>query len=703
MQQSIRIRLTILIIIAAVLPLLVVGALVAQYSFGVQRQQAVQMQQQVVERTAVSVQAFVIGLEDKLRGSVDVPDLGELSPERQTALLTRLLIFDDALGEVALLDAQGREIVHLSQFQPAAPGDDRSGEPAFQLPLTTGQIYYSPVRFDEINGQPWMTIALPLTDAGGDVTSVLVAEARLKSIWDLIAALPLREGDTVYIVDNTGRIIAHPDPGVVLVGQRFSVPAEDGFYAGHQSARVVLASSTLSFGEQTLTVVAERTVMQALTLAINTVVIIAVLVIPAALLVGGLALWYLRRAFQPIEALAESAQAVAAGDLSRKVAVRGRDEIATLAGAFNTMTQRLQETLGSLEQRVAERTEDLQRRSAYLVASAEVGQAAITLLDIEALTQRVAELIQERFNFYHVGLYLVDETGAWVNYRAGAGEAGQSLLADRLSLEIGGHSMVGWCIANQRPRVAADVRQETIRYEDARFPETRSEIALPLLGRGRVLGAINVQSRALNTFDADLVTALETMARLVAVAIENAQLFDQAQAAVAETQRAYGELGRQAWQSLLQARTVNAYSCDVRDVVRPVDTAWTAEMARAVAGGELVQADDEILVPIRGRDTVLGVVRFRKPETAETWADAEIGLMQTLTEQLSVALESARLYEDTQRRAAREQLTGEITARMRETLDVEQVLQTALQEIGKSLQLETEVWLGTHTEGAPQG
>jgi GAF domain-containing protein len=173
----------------------------------------------------------------------------------------------------------------------------------------------------------------------------------------------------------------------------------------------------------------------------------------------------------------------------------------------------------------------------------------------------------------------------------------------------------------------------------------------------------------------------------VAVAISNAQLFEQAQESLTAERRAYGELSREAWRELLRAESELGYLSQRQDTV-PAGDLWRAEMKAAIDQGASALGDKDsrtVAIPIKVSDQVIGVVDGRKPDGSGEWTAEEIGLLEALTEQLNVALEGARLYQDSQRRATQEQLIGEVTARMRETLDMDTVLQTAVREIGEAL------------------
>jgi GAF domain-containing protein len=344
------------------------------------------------------------------------------------------------------------------------------------------------------------------------------------------------------------------------------------------------------------------------------------------------------------------------------------------------------------------RTRDLERRSLQLVASAEVSRAATSILETDRLIRQVVELIRERFGLYYVGLFLVDAAGEWAVLQAGTGEAGQAMLARGHRIKIG-EGMIGWSIAHAQARVALEAGQDAVRLATAELPDTRSEAALPLRSRGQVIGALTVQSIQPGTFDQDMITALQTMTDQVAVALDNARLFTESRTTLETERRAYGEVGRQAWTELLRTRTDWGYRY-VHKTIAPVEGDWRTEMRQAARTGQIVQADSAgqpmLAIPLKVRGQVAGVLGFRKSESSETWTTETVTLLETLAEQLSLALERARLYQDTQHRAEYERLTGEVTARMRETLDVDTVLQTAIHEMHRILGLaEVEVRMGT--------
>jgi GAF domain-containing protein/HAMP domain-containing protein len=402
----------------------------------------------------------------------------------------------------------------------------------------------------------------------------------------------------------------------------------------------------------------------------------------STILLGVLASLAIRQALLPIRTLTDTATAIADGDLTRIAPVESEDEIGAMANVFNSMTAQLRGYIGSLERRVTERTQDIERRTRYLEASTQVARDATSLLEPQQLLDRTVSLISERFGFYHAGIFLLDETKKWAVLQAASSKGGRRMLARRHRLEVGVAGIVGYVTEKGEPRVALDVGEDAVYFDNPDMPETRSEMALPLRARGEIIGALDVQSTEPEAFSDEDVAVLQTLADQVAMAISNARLFQQAQESLEAQRRAYGLQSREAWSELLHARPASGYYCDASGITSVTEHPDAHHYA---SDNEDMPALD-IPIAVHGGQAI-GTIRAHKPSDAGEWTAEEITLVKALTENLGVALESARLYQDTQRSAARERLTGEVTARMRESLDIEVVLQTAIREIGDTLGL----------------
>jgi PAS domain S-box-containing protein len=359
--------------------------------------------------------------------------------------------------------------------------------------------------------------------------------------------------------------------------------------------------------------------------------------------------------------------------------------ISTLYNREGDSTGRLFVFHDVAERRQAE--EVLRVRALQFQTAAEVARDASSVRDPGELLSNVANLICERFHFYHVGVFLVDEQGDWAVLRAATGEGGRRMLARAHRLRVGGPGIVGYVTGSGLPRIALDVDADAVYLDNPDLPRTRSEVALPLRVRGQVIGALDVQSQEPEAFSDDDVVVLETLADQVAMAISNARLLQQVQDSLEAERRAYGGLTRQAWQSALRSRPDLGVRRHAGGIAPTSGLRRPETMSALRTGGRVFSEGDDrrLAVPIKVRDHVIGVVNARKPAGSTGWVPAEVDLLETLVEQLGAALDDARLYQDSLLRAERERVIGEVTARMRATLDVDSVLQTAVREIGESL------------------
>lgn len=354
------------------------------------------------------------------------------------------------------------------------------------------------------------------------------------------------------------------------------------------------------------------------------------------------------------------------------------------------LTAQLHTQREELEERVASRTYHLERRATQLRAAAEVGRAATTIRDLTTLLTRVTHLISERFGFYHVGIFLLDARGEYAVLQAANSEGGERMLERNHKLEVGQVGIVGYVTGHKVPRIVFNVGEDSIYFDNPDLPETRSEMALPLIVGDNLLGALDVQSIQAGAFSEEDIATLEVLADQVAIAIENARLLKEVQDAFDASQRAYGELGKDTWRAIIGEHTAWGYRYDVNapeTVYRATD--YDESLTKqALVRREIVKEKDNLIIPLQVRDEVIGVINIEKDNPKQFSTREEISLLETVADQLSLALESARLYRDTQRRAAQEKMVGEITSRMRESLNIETVIKTTANEIFDSLDLD---------------
>lgn len=375
------------------------------------------------------------------------------------------------------------------------------------------------------------------------------------------------------------------------------------------------------------------------------------------------------------------------GDFTAQTELNTADEFQQLGDTFNQLSNELNHTLKGLEKTVAERTLILQRRARQLQAAADVGRIAVTIRDLEILLPEVTRLISIRFDVYHAGIFLIDEDGEYAVLKASNSEGGKRMLQEQYRLKVGTQGLVGYVASNGEPRISQDVEADTIHHKNPHLPETQSEIALPLGVGGVILGVLDVQSTRPAAFTEEDASILQIMADQVATAIDNARLLAENRKALEVSRRAYGELSREVWGKYLQTRP------DIGFIVTGENPTIRAAKTRGLSKyptheeSDLVEQGGEltVAVPIRLRDHIIGAFRLQKKDGTGKWTNDEIDLMQSIADQVSIALEASRLFDDSQRRAERERLAGEITARMRATNDPQEILQVAVRELRNAL------------------
>ncbi|MEK6255782.1 MAG: GAF domain-containing protein [Chloroflexota bacterium] len=352
------------------------------------------------------------------------------------------------------------------------------------------------------------------------------------------------------------------------------------------------------------------------------------------------------------------------------------------------LTGELEKVQNTLEEDIYARTKDLERRAKFTEAATTVGQAATSIYNLEELLPLVTSLISEQFGFYHAGIFLLDDQSEYAVLRAANSEGGQRLLARKHRLKIGEEGIVGYVAGTGDPRIALDVGEDAVHFDNPDLPDTRSEIGLPIYSGGRITGVLNVQSRQSNAFSKEDITALQILADQVAMAINNAQLFAQLQESVISEQKARGEISKESWKNLLSRRGDIGYKYQNGLVSQASDTS-TEQLGEAIEFDSATEnvGDRSLVIPIQVRGRNIGIINLKREDTSKSWSLEDKSSFQQLSEQLGLALESARLYEETQRKAMNEQIISEISSRSRETLDVEEILKTAAEEVRKSLEL----------------
>ena len=309
---------------------------------------------------------------------------------------------------------------------------------------------------------------------------------------------------------------------------------------------------------------------------------------------------------------------------------------------------------------------------------------AAAIRDLDQLLKRVTHLISEKFGFYHAGIFLLDEAREYAVLRAASSEGGQKMVARGHRLKVGEMGIVGYVAGRTRPRIAFDVGEDAVYFHNPDLPLTRSEMAIPLKSQERVIGVLDVQSEKASAFTKDDIEILQVLADQVALAVDNARLITETRQAIAELNRTYTQQSLLAWSERLQDRPAGFFY--TRLGVVPVERSQMDLIAKPQSMGVTLDKDGySLYVPILVHGQVLGGIQLHREKTEIPWTEEELRVVEQAISQIGPALENARLLEEAQTRATREQTVNVIATQVRNSAGIQSILQNTVRELGKAL------------------
>ncbi len=695
------------IVFSIAIALLVVGYVLINISTRAQRQAVFHIQQSTAEEIALPISTYLQDAMNDLALFAQTGDLMARERAGQQAALERLQAHKQGVyDEITLLDQDGNEIAKVSRFHTFLPAElgSQADTAAFRQARMGLDYMDKETVISPHSGLPVVGIAVPVYDpVTGDVTGVLAARVSVKRMWDVVAEVEIGERGYAYVINTTGHLLAHTDLSrhlqlqgkpidyVAVVQKVIQVGiAEPGVeeYTGLEGERIVGAYAPIE-GTSWVAIVELPTAEAYASLRQMRLSLVGLLVV-AVLAIAGLASWLPQRIVRPLAQLEEGAALLSSGHLDHRIALRTGDELEALGNAFNQMATQLQELIAGLEQQVAERTRALERRALQLQAAAEVARDATAVLDVEELMRTTVERITERFGFYHAGVFLLDDAREYAVLRAASSEGGQRMLERGHKLAVGRVGIVGYVAGTGEPRIALDVGEDAVFFDNPDLPETRSEMALPLKVRGQVIGVLDVQSTEEAAFTEEDVATLQTMADQLAVAIENARLFRETQERLRELSRLYGEYSATAWAELASPERPLGYVYDRVDVV-PVEKLPAPALDLALQRGEPValiepeEAEAALAMPLKLRDQIIGALGIQEMDEAREWSPDEVALVEAVSSQVALALENARLFEETQKSVRQVRALYETSRALSSSLDEETLIRVILEAVYRTL------------------
>ncbi len=680
------------------------------------------------------------------------PQDRESSVEKSKAEITLSLfqrkdpIFIDSY---AVLDATGKNLLDTSAEH---IGGDESVRIYFTQVIKTGAPFASNVIF--IGGKKSVYFSAPIKNPANQIIGVLRVEYHATILQSMARAVVPNDSDiTVTLMDrisylrlaytgnrdelfksyksfNTLEVVAFQSegrmppgtPAEVLVGTNAKVV--DGinnldtvpFFDTYSDS---LGINTVNTGAKLKTqnwvaLVRESYTSSAATIKTQTrnTILISLALAGMAIL---LALGGAQILASPLVALTKVAEQIASGDISARANIHTQDEIGALSNSFNRMTDELNATLDSLEGRVAERTVDLEaaqqqseKRANELEAISEISKIVASEQKLETLLPLIARLVSERFGFYHTGIFLIEETKQFAVLQAANSEGGKRMLARGHKLELG-HGIVGNVAQSGEHRIALDVGTDSVYFNNPDMPTTRSEMALPLKIRNQTIGALDVQSELASAFSESDVKNLSILADQISIALENTRLFEQTQQALSETQTLYRQNLQKDWATFIGEENLVGYRQTMKGGTKLKETIESDEIRRVTNSGAslYINADANvqepyIVVPIKLRGQVIGVLNVKAPTQDRQWNADEINLVEAISERLSIALENARLIQESQRQVVKQQTIRDMTEKISSSINLKNVLQIAVEELGRVLPGSEVVLKLTSTDEASQ-
>jgi GAF domain-containing protein/HAMP domain-containing protein len=574
------------------------------------------------------------------------------------------------------------------------------------IPETIGRNYESQTFFKQGLLQPFSTteteiaefgpkaflVSEAIKDNNGKTVGVIALRSRFDAFEEIVKQ-PSGTGveDESYLVGENlnplSNTLAQPE-GITSIAVLNAINGRQSGYDTYQNyANVTVLGAYRWLPGLRAGVISEVASSKALQDTISLISTIFTVGLVAILLVMIAVYQTARTISTPISSLANTAVQLSAGDLSSRSSLLRSDEIGQLALSFNGMADRLQDFITSLEQKIAERTRDIQRQAVRLRVASEISRDSATATELKELLNRSAQLIRERFGYYHSGIFLLDDNREFAVLSAASSDAGRLMLETGFKVRVG-DGIVGYVAQTGESRIALDTGADKIFSKNPLLPATRSELGLPLKVYSRVIGILDVQSDLQNAFSEDDIATLQIMADQLAVAIERTRVYQDSQDSLRELKRSYQGYTEESWSSLARSRKFIAGYMFEGVSIRPLATMPGEAVEIFKTGAPQMVTDStgrqkftRLSVPVKIRGETIGMIRLNIK--GETIPDDTIAMIEEIIGRLGVALETSRLVYESRQLADRERSVSEASARIGSSIDFEDILRSAVEELGK--------------------
>lgn len=358
-----------------------------------------------------------------------------------------------------------------------------------------------------------------------------------------------------------------------------------------------------------------------------------------------------------------------------------------LKSAFARVVKDMQSAFGilavermQLEENILKRTDELEAQTTQLRTASTVAKAMAEIQNVSDLLTSVTKLTAEKFGFYHVGLYILDEQKRTAFLQAASSMAGKQLIGQAFRVESDRRNIINLVVTQNRHVITSDSDGSAF-TRDVNFTLTRSRMLLPLAVRGNILGILDIHSEQPQAFSSQDAEILQTLADLVAISFDNARLINETKSLVSQLEMNTNIQTERTWRKLT-SRQKPAYQ-------------YTPAGVRPVFSTNKKDNDDGLLIPLVLHGQKIGMIKLKRKGEASHWSERERVLVEKIADQVALALENSRLVDEAQKSALRDQVIANVSTRVRETLDIESVVRTAATELRRAFDLkEAEILIG---------
>jgi GAF domain-containing protein/HAMP domain-containing protein len=560
-----------------------------------------------------------------------------------------------------------------------------------------------------------VTLSVPVYSEENKFMGIVGVDVQLEKISEIVSGIRLGDTDFAFLVDRDGFIISMPEEGYQLFGlapQEIPItPLNRGSIFDTQSQILQFAAQRIIINETNLIdfpindiqtyfavanlpstqyklaifaptdelnaqILASRQEVQSeVQNSLQSASFIFIGLFIAALIVSFFVGQIITR---PVKRLTNTVEQFAIGNLTARADVSSEDEAGVLARSFNAMAQNLRDTLTGLEERVAQRTQEVEKisasnayRASQFESIARISRIISSTQTIDRLLPQIVQTISEEFDFYHVGIFLLDVHKEFAILAAANSEGGKRMLERSHRLRVGETGLVGFVTRSGQARVALDVGADAVFFNNPDLPETSSEIALPLRIGADIFGALDVQSTKTNAFSEEDVNILSVLADQVSIAIQNARSHQQSREALEQAELSAAQMIEQQWSQFLNKQNITQYHFD------------GVEAEQAAKSNE--KQGQNLAIPLILRGAKIGTLKLSTADPNRIWDEDEIAIAQATAERTALAIENARLLSEAQKRATKERTIGKVSSKIGNSISLESILKTTIQELGNTL------------------